>query len=223
MRVHKLCKSTKQSTHRDMASEGIPTAKRPKIEKRQFLLAWKTEFPWVTHSPTEGMRCQYCIDAGKKNAFTKGCDKYKKDALAKHALTVDHRAAIEAKSCRRDMQLTLAYSYRDQEKAVIAALKMMYFMAKNLPNDHFSNLKQLLLAQQSSDIGALSFHCGRGGRQFTYEHSESVRGFQEAIATVVDEDLDRDLSHSNFYSLLIDESTDIATDHNLVVYTCDMY
>ena len=74
------------------------------------------------------------------------------------------------------------------------------------------------MAQRSSDIGALSFQCGPGGRQFTYEHSESVRGFQGAIAAVVDKDLDRDLSHSNFYSLLIDESTDIAADHNLVIY-----
>ena len=73
-------------------------------------------------------------------------------------------------------------------------------MAKNLPNDHFSDLKQFLLAQGSTDIGALSFQCGRAGRQFTYEHSESIRGFQEAIAAVVDEDLDQDLLQSEFYS-----------------------
>ena len=73
------------------AGEESPSiAKMPRIEKRQFLAAWKTEFPWVTYSHAEGMRCQYCVDAGKKNAFTKGCDKYKKDALAKHALTIDH-------------------------------------------------------------------------------------------------------------------------------------
>ena len=64
----------------------------------------------------------------------------------------------------------------------------------------------------------LSFQCGCGGQQFTYKHSESVRGFQEPIAAIVDKDLDEDFSHSNFYSLLIDESTDIATDHNLVMY-----
>ena len=145
------------------------------------------------------MLCQYCIDAKKKNAFTKGCDKYKKDALAKHTLTVDHRAAIEAKACRRDMQRALAHSYRDQELSVISALKTVYFMAKkNLPNEHFSDLK---LAQSSTDIGALSFQCGHAGRQFTYKHSESVRGFQEAITAIVDEDLDRDLSQSQCYSL----------------------
>lgn len=70
-----------------------------------------------------------------------------------------------------------AHSYHDQEKAVIAALKTIYFMAKNLPNDHFFNLKQFLLAQGSTDIGAPSFQCGRGGRQFTYEHSKSVKSY----------------------------------------------
>ena len=115
----------------------------------------------------------------------------KEDALAKHALTVDHRAAIEAKACRQDMQRALAHSYHNQELAVSAALKTVYFMAKkNLPNNHFSDLKQFLLAQCSTDIGAPSFQCGCAGQQFTYEHSESVRGFQEAIAAVVDEDLD---------------------------------
>ena len=81
----------------------------------QFLTAWKTEFPLLTHSPAESIRCQNCIDARKKNAFTKVCEKYKKDTLAKLALTVDHRAAIhvhvEAKACRQDMQLTLGHCY----------------------------------------------------------------------------------------------------------------
>ena len=54
--------------------------------------------------------------------------------------------------------------------------------------------------------------------QFTYKHSESVKGFQEANAAVVDENLEKDLSISKFYSLVIDESTNIATDHNLVMY-----
>ena len=114
------------------------------------------------------------------------------------------------------MQQALAHVYKDQELAVIAALRTVYFMAKkNLPNDQLSDLKHFLVLQGSRDIGNLTFQCGRSGREFTYEHSESVRSFQEAVAAVVDEDLNKDLSTTKFYSLLIDESTDIATDHNL--------
>ena len=52
-------------------------------------------------------------------------------------------------------------------------------------------------------------------------HMSIVRvlgGFQEVIAIVVDKNLDKDLSKAKFYSHLIDESTDIGTDHNLVMF-----
>ena len=41
---------------------------------------------------------------------------------------------------------------------------------------------------------------------------------QEAVAAVVDEELSQRLESAPFYSLLIDESTDIATDHTLIMY-----
>lgn len=90
------------------------------------------------------MRCQYCIDAKKRNVFTTtGCDKFKKDALRKHAQTNDHRAAVEAIAGRRHMQRAIANTYSHQEQAISAALRTAYFMAKkNLPNDMFSDLKQ---------------------------------------------------------------------------------
>ena len=80
-----------------------PSCIRPTLEKRRFLPSRKTDFPWVVYDSVRGMRCQYCLDAKKNNAFTKGCDKMKKGALTKHAATVDHRAAIEAKKCWKDM------------------------------------------------------------------------------------------------------------------------
>ena len=74
------------------------------------------------------MHCSYCIDAKKHNSFTKGCNKFKKDSLKKHATTVDHRAALEARSARRDMQRAIVHVNRSQEEAVIAALKTVLQM-----------------------------------------------------------------------------------------------
>ena len=74
---------------------------------------------------------------------TTGCDKLKKDALKKHALTNDHRVAVQVKAGRKDMQRAVASTYRQRELAVCAALRTIYFMAKkNLPNDMFSDSKQ---------------------------------------------------------------------------------
>ena len=76
------------------------------------------------------------------NAFaTTGSDKYKKDSLQKHALTHEHRAALES---RKDMQHAVATVYSQQEQAVLAGLRTVYFMGKkNLANDLFSDLKVL--------------------------------------------------------------------------------
>ena len=63
----------------------------------------------------------------------------------------DHRLAAEAKSGRRNMQCALAPSYRQQELAVLAVLRIVYFMAKkNLPNDIFTELKQFQVLQVSA-------------------------------------------------------------------------
>ena len=76
------------------------------MEKRKFLSSWKTEFLWFVYDSAHGIQCKYCVDAGKKNTFTKDCDKLKKDTLilSKHATIVDHRASIEVRSGRRDTQ-----------------------------------------------------------------------------------------------------------------------
>ena len=41
---------------------------------------------------------------------------------------------------------------------------------------------------------------------------------QAAVAAVVDEELLQELNSAPFYSILIDESTDMSTDHILIMY-----
>ena len=134
-----------------MDAEGstIPTTKKSKLatsERRRFVPGWKNDYPWVFCK--EGrMFCQLCIDA-KNNAFATGSDKFKKDSLQKYALTKKHRAALEAASCRKDMQRAVVTVYSQQEQAVLAGLRIVYFMAKkNLANDLFSDLKLFQVLQ----------------------------------------------------------------------------
>ena len=69
------------------------------------------------------MHCSYCIDVKKNNSFMTGCNKFKKDSLRKHTTTIDHHAALEARSARKNMQRAIANINHSQEKAVVAALK----------------------------------------------------------------------------------------------------
>ena len=90
--------------------------------------------------------CYYCVDVRKHDAFTTGCSKLKKDAFQKHALTADHRAALQDRSWREDMERTVARAHRSQEASAIAAMKTVYFMLKkNLTNDIFGDMKQFLV------------------------------------------------------------------------------
>ena len=66
----------------------------------------------------------------------------------KHVATVDHRAAVEARSERRDMEHAVAMANQSHQQAVIATLKTVYFMSKkNLSNNLFSDLKHFLVLQ----------------------------------------------------------------------------
>ena len=89
--------------------------------------------PWIKIA----MVCAV-VTVSKHDAFTVGCTKFKKDVLRNHATTLDHRAALGARSVRKDMQHAVANTHRSQEATIIAALKTVYFMAKkNLVNDIF--------------------------------------------------------------------------------------
>ena len=119
------------------SSRGSYSAPAPKIrktdsiEKRRFLSSWKTELPWVFMDDNcNHMICSYCIDMKKNNSFTTGYNKFKKDSHRKHTLTINHRTAQEARSARKDMQQAIVNVNCSQEKAVISALKTVYFMAK---------------------------------------------------------------------------------------------
>ena len=80
------------------------------------------------------------------------------------------------------MEHALAHAYKGHELAVVAALKTVYYMAKkNLPNYHFSDMKQFLVIQGCKEIDNLSFQCSSGGRQYTYEHSENVKGLKALL------------------------------------------
>ena len=132
--------------------------KRPRVssvnstsDRRRFVPAWKSEFPWVVAG--EGvMRCQYCVDARKRNIFaTMGCDKFKKDALKKTCWHQRSPSSIGGKVREERHAVRVATAYRHQEQAVRAALRTIFFMAKkNLPNDMFSDLKQFQVLQVSA-------------------------------------------------------------------------
>ena len=52
----------------------------------------------------------------------------------------------------------------------------------------------------------------------TYTHSDSIHDFQESLACVISDDLLAKLRAADFFSIMLDESTDVSVDKTLIIY-----
>ncbi|XP_053385860.1 zinc finger protein 862-like [Mercenaria mercenaria] len=92
-------------------------------------------------------------------------------------------------------------------------MKNIFFMtSNNLPNMLISNLNELCIDQGCSSLQSLKVD-----RHTTYEHSTSVQEMQQSMVDVINDKFKNDLSDSKF-SIMVDESTDISVDQNMLIY-----
>ena len=101
-----------------------PNAKRQKREPPRLVKTdWFLRFPWLIHDEEKRVfRCKICIDAKAKNVFVSGkdCTKPKKDNLAKHESSADHRRSTTVKRQRKKF-VTAAVTANDHAKAAVIA------------------------------------------------------------------------------------------------------
>lgn len=72
---------SESSDHADSDTSETPSKKR----LGKFLESWKLNRPWLRYDPSQNlMFCDICIQAQVTNAFTSGCDMFKKEAVTKH-------------------------------------------------------------------------------------------------------------------------------------------
>ena len=67
--------------------------------KRKLKREWFKEFPWLCHDSNRNtLFCDYCIDAGRENVFTKEIGFFfpKKDDIVKHQTSTYHKFAVTA-------------------------------------------------------------------------------------------------------------------------------
>jgi hypothetical protein len=77
--------------------EAASSAKRAKFE-RSFVPSWLEKYDWLRYdSDNNFMYCGLCVKYQKSNAFTEGCQNFRRDNLNKHINTNDHKV-----SCRQE-------------------------------------------------------------------------------------------------------------------------
>ena len=77
-----------------------------------------------------------------------GTTNFRRSTLERHAESIDHRNAIEAKVLRRSMTQATEKAVSEKEKAILSAMRTMYYVIKmNLPICHYGELVEFLRFQ----------------------------------------------------------------------------
>lgn len=185
---------------------------------RGFLSVWQHGRPWLTYNARlRRMFCKICTEAGFENAFTRGCAELKKHACTKHAGTrgpSGHKAAIDKLASVRSMQQATSIAMKHNEEAIVALMRNVYYLAKKEDASHsLRDLNELVKLQGVSVLKSLQVD-----KHTTYEHWDSIQDLHEALSEVISEKLYNQLKAADYMSIMIDESTDISVDQNLMVY-----
>lgn len=99
-------------------------------------------------------------------------------------------------------------------KPSLTAMRAVYWLAK----EDIATVKYDSLLNFLDEVGLESVKNLRVGGNNTYRSHQSAEGLQDAIATVLKSNIDKLVDASPFFSLLIDESTDVSNHENLFVY-----
>lgn len=101
-----------------------------------------------------------------------------------------------------------------KSRAVVSAMRNVYWLAKEqVATLKYSSLNQLLVLQGCPDIVHLS-----RSKNADYSSYHIAEEMQDAISSCLKQDLQEEISKASSYGILVDESTDIGTSKNLIVY-----
>ncbi|XP_070546167.1 uncharacterized protein C17orf113-like [Ptychodera flava] len=206
----------------DMSSQEVassPPEKRAKsATARKYRPEWETEFVWLKKQKlkidgheVDRMFCSICRCSGMNNAFTSvdGCGDLQRSALTRHRDREDHKIAVKSKPLKSRMETVVKQNADRRKDSHAGMIRTVYMMAKNeMADDLFSSLIEL---QLQNDCKALL-------EAPLYKHHSSVSEMQEAIADVINEDLQREINASPLISVIVDETVNVTIDKKLIVF-----
>lgn len=143
----------------------------------------------------------------------------KADVLNKHERTEDHKFAIASfanPQCNavKDWENAMVNLNQKNREAIIAYAKIVYFEAK----ENLAALKTVALRDLCIDLGVDCLKALQVNRNTTYESYDSIRAIECSISECLKCDILKQLETSPWYSICIDESTDVSVTQSIIVY-----
>ena len=162
------------------------------------------------------LKCKTCRQAGVDNTFAKeGCFRITKQAVQEHVnpkgkSANNHDAAVARLA--GEMALTKAVA-KQQAKATaeqIALARTVLFMCIALLP--LTAIVGLVVLQAANGTASLA------GLQGAYVNPHTAKEYAGIFSRVLDDALIAELKQSHYYSILIDESTDVSVEKHLAIY-----
>ena len=212
--------------------------------QRKFLPHWKYLFPWVEIDNEEKLYCRECRAAGMKNDFAIGklrpAKGWKKECLRRHAKTSDHsRFAVQALAIAKTASSVFKTpKLLSSERETMGLLFNVHFLTTNglsmnkgsplhaLFDFHLSfhkdQYQQTPIEVDPVPEERLSPSVASSSSQFQLSKSHrstySTWEFVHALNTVTEAQDVGNLQKARYFSLLLDESTEITCAKNLMIY-----
>jgi hypothetical protein len=174
---------------------------------RPFPPSWLQIFPWLFYDEKKNvMICKFCLAKNKSNKFARGSNRFKIDGPAYHSRTSQHHDAIELTLASNVMKQTLDAFWASRNTDLVKLLMHVKFICdENLPISTFASL---------------CAHLKRVGHYYKSSLYMNHYGFMEicrAASSIFKEHLIENIKKSPFYSLILDETTDLMSVKELGV------
>lgn len=192
---------------------------------------WGCDFPFVIYSEDQsdeaGMFCSLCQKWNKVACnrtgvwITKPCTSLRRDSILDHSRSKGHNDAIRAEKDAVQAKLRggIVQAFTNvqsaQKKAVIGALKCMYWLAKQ-EIAHTTNFESLLnLAVSLGSAYLKDLHQGGNAK---YTSHESMFEFVKVLSSCIEQDVLSEIHQAKYVGLLCDETTDVSITKQLIIY-----
>ena len=194
---------------------------------------WEEEFPWLIPKRNEagvvtGMFCSWCVRHKTKNKQNHAavwnvtpCVCIRKDSVRRHSLSLQHKEATEKEQSRegssRDGGIEQAFQKQLSlnKGAIKIAMECLYWLVKaEVP--HMSLYASMLEAVKFMGCDKLNhLHHGENAKYTSHRITEE---FFQVLGDQIETVELENLLKSSFYSIMIDESTDISVINEMVIY-----
>lgn len=212
--VHKLVRKTINEILIEVVDKSERKSKRHSASgvSCKTIESWKVQYPWLEFFKSgeeSRMRCKTCREKGVNSIWAEiGSSNVQKNGIERHARSLEHRKAEECLTacksgkveCEVFEQVTGTVCIDDEK-----LFRTVYYAAKEeLPSSKINSLLELQ---------------NLNGASIKYKNLswDTIKEIQSCISSIIQQEVIEEVLQSDFYALMIDESTDIAVQKHLSV------